>query len=104
MPNNVLWHEQELADYILAFTERVIPLETAYEMIDRLEDASLAADTETHQNHLLSIAAQFTVHDPDTDRCPRCNSEMVQRTNTRTGEVFLGCCHFPKCKAVRKFH
>ncbi|PPT92363.1 restriction endonuclease, partial [Xanthomonas arboricola] len=29
--------------------------------------------------------------------CPRCSSALVQRTNRRTGENFLGCIQFPKC-------
>lgn len=29
--------------------------------------------------------------------CPRCGSYLVQRTNQRTGENFLGCSQFPKC-------
>ncbi|WCE06386.1 restriction endonuclease [Pseudoxanthomonas sp. JBR18] len=32
--------------------------------------------------------------------CPRCGSTLVQRTNRRTGEPFLGCSHFPKCRGT----
>ncbi len=32
--------------------------------------------------------------------CPRCGSDLVQRTNRRTGESFLGCSHFPKCRGT----
>lgn len=32
--------------------------------------------------------------------CPRCGSAFVQRRNRRTGEQFLGCSQFPKCKAT----
>ncbi|MCC4602232.1 restriction endonuclease [Xanthomonas melonis] len=30
--------------------------------------------------------------------CPRCGSTLVQRRNRRTGENFLGCSQFPKCR------
>ncbi|WP_104553860.1 restriction endonuclease, partial [Xanthomonas arboricola] len=30
--------------------------------------------------------------------CPRCGSALVQRRNRRTGESFLGCIQFPKCR------
>ncbi|WDK31774.1 restriction endonuclease [Xanthomonas campestris] len=32
--------------------------------------------------------------------CPRCSSALVQRTNRRTGENFLGCIQFPKCRGT----
>lgn len=30
--------------------------------------------------------------------CPRCGSALVKRTNRRTGENFLGCIQFPRCR------
>ena len=35
---------------------------------------------------------------PQRQACPRCGSALVQRTNRRTGEGFLGCSQFPKCR------
>ncbi|WP_440975279.1 restriction endonuclease [Pseudoxanthomonas winnipegensis] len=32
--------------------------------------------------------------------CPRCGSDLVQRINRRTGEHFLGCRQFPKCRGT----
>ncbi|WP_349779567.1 restriction endonuclease [Xanthomonas sp. WHRI 7065] len=32
--------------------------------------------------------------------CPRCGSALVQRRNRRTGENFLGCTQFPKCRGT----
>jgi len=32
--------------------------------------------------------------------CPRCGSALVQQTNRRTGESFLGCSQFPKCRGT----
>lgn len=37
------------------------------------------------------------------DLCPdsewnECNGKMVLRTNRRTGEQFVGCSQYPKCK------
>lgn len=34
------------------------------------------------------------------ESCPRCGGSMVSRTNRRTGEVFLGCPAYPKCKGT----
>jgi len=30
--------------------------------------------------------------------CPRCGSELKERTNTKSGDIFWGCGSFPKCK------
>ncbi|TAA25797.1 restriction endonuclease [Pseudoxanthomonas winnipegensis] len=32
--------------------------------------------------------------------CPRFGSDLLQRTNRRTGENFLGCSQFPKCRGT----
>lgn len=32
--------------------------------------------------------------------CPRCGSTLVQRTNRRTGQNFLGCIQLPKCRGT----
>ncbi|ASK98518.1 restriction endonuclease [Xanthomonas campestris pv. merremiae] len=35
-----------------------------------------------------------------TPSCPRCGSALVQRRNRRTGENFLGCSQFPRCRGT----
>lgn len=35
-----------------------------------------------------------------TPSCPRCGSALVQRRNRRSGENFLGCSHFPRCRGI----
>ncbi|MCC8669178.1 hypothetical protein LN461_07410 [Xanthomonas arboricola] len=34
--------------------------------------------------------------------CPRCGSALAERRNRGTGELFLGCSRFLKCRGVRK--
>ncbi|WP_413782776.1 topoisomerase DNA-binding C4 zinc finger domain-containing protein [Thalassovita sp.] len=33
--------------------------------------------------------------------CPRCGGPMIQRTNRRSGQPFLGCSRYPRCKGTR---
>lgn len=33
--------------------------------------------------------------------CPRCGSALVRRFNKRTGEAFLGCSQFPRCRGSK---
>ncbi|WP_415916528.1 restriction endonuclease [Xanthomonas arboricola] len=35
-----------------------------------------------------------------TPSCPRCSSALVQRRTRHTGESFLGCSQFPKCRGT----
>ena len=35
---------------------------------------------------------------PTLKRCPDCNSQMVIRTNGYTGDRFLACSGFPRCR------
>ena len=30
--------------------------------------------------------------------CPRCGALLIERTNSETGEPFLGCTTWPECK------
>lgn len=37
---------------------------------------------------------------PDAAPCPRCGGALVQRVNRSTGQRFLGCSNFPKCRGT----
>jgi len=45
----------------------------------------------------LSLAAVVNPSDP---KCPRCGSALMRRINRRTGNGFLGCSQFPKCRGT----
>ena len=34
------------------------------------------------------------------DECPDCGARMVERTNRKTGEMFLGCSTYPECSGT----
>ena len=38
--------------------------------------------------------------EPKALPCPRCGGALVQRINSRTGQRFLGCSSFPKCRGT----
>lgn len=33
--------------------------------------------------------------------CPECGEPMRERTNQTTGEIFLGCSDYPRCRGTR---
>jgi hypothetical protein len=48
-------------------------------------------DEEIKQTHIASLKAA-------ANTCPWCNSELIERTNRKTGAAFIGCSTYPKCK------
>lgn len=56
-----------------------------------------------HQAHELGIEPVLVSAidaAPQAPACRRCGSDVVQRTNRRTGEAFLGCSQFPRCRGT----
>ncbi len=56
----------------------------------------------TNREHIKNVQARLSTN---LERlCPRCGSEMVQRTvksGEKAGGIFWGCSSFPKCRAVQ---
>ena len=47
------------------------------------------------------IEEKQVVFSGNTFKCPKCNSLMVQRINSKTSEIFFGCKAYPICKATK---
>lgn len=52
--------------------------------------------TTATQGHAPALAS--TDPDPVKSRCPNCELVLVERRNRRTGEAFLGCSGYPRCR------
>ena len=39
---------------------------------------------------------------PVNHKCPKCNSQMLERYNKSSGEMFYGCSRFPDCRGTRQ--
>ena len=89
LPSNVLSHG--LGSYIKQFNDIVLS-DTEIQRI-----CGLLIDTEgkiSKQEHLQSLHER---HTSDTV-CPKCGSDLVERTVKETGSKFLGCSGYPKCR------
>ena len=89
LPSNVLSYG--LGSYIKQFNDIVLS-DTEIQRI-----CGLLIDTEgkiSKQEHLQSLHDR---HTSDTV-CPRCGSDLVERTVKETGSKFLGCSGYPKCR------
>ncbi len=60
-------------------------------------DAAVPPDPSLRVEPVLVATPPIATAEP---HCPRCGSTLVQRTNRRTREPFLGCSQFPRCKGT----
>ena len=102
MPQNVLWSERQLSDYIKSKRVAIFAVNEVRSFADRLNENSLESSREIRRDHVRRVKAHAIARKMNTTHCPRCNSEMVERANKKSGQKFLGCSGYPKCKGTRK--
>ena len=89
LPSNVLSYG--LGSYIKQFQNTVL----SNDEIERICNLLISNEGKiSNQQHLQSLHDR---HTSDTV-CPRCGSDLVERTVKDTGSIFLGCSSYPKCK------
>lgn len=104
MPANVLWGAGTIAPYVMSKTGTTLTQEQVYACIARLRNSALAQTRETNKEHIryLKTRAKIPASPVGKDSCPRCEGNLILRTNKKSGEHFYGCSNFPKCRATRK--
>ncbi|RED13915.1 nuclease-related domain-containing protein [Pontivivens insulae] len=102
MPSSVLWNHRSLPRYVLSKQDVVFTGEQLAGMHAALESAALPASKATHKAHVAHVKIEITRRKNDPNACPKCSARMVERTNKKTGQKFLGCSRFPKCRGVRQ--
>ena len=81
-----------------------VPLLAEYELpghIDSLLNHRLHPGLWTNLTHVRNVKRQASSNEVGAEVCPRCGAVMVERTNKRSGERFLGCRRYPRCKGAR---
>lgn len=98
MPDNVL--DRGLAGYIKKFVQPCL----SQQQVATIENSLLALKAGrslSKADHLHSLKVR---HESST-KCPRCGSELVERTAKRgakAGSRFIGCSAYPRCKYTRQ--
>jgi ssDNA-binding Zn-finger/Zn-ribbon topoisomerase 1 len=74
-------------------------------LIEDILNKRLDPGFRTARTHVRNVKRRRRrISDNATDSgsdCPRCGDVMVERFNRRTGERFLGCRRYPRCRGVR---
>lgn len=102
MPSNVLWRASSLPDYILSHNNSSFSHAEIKSFEKKLTDRALEKTRQTRREHVQKLKERPEKNIGDNAICPRCRSNLVERTNRKTGEKFWGCSKFPKCRFVRK--
>lgn len=97
MPLEVSWSAKELTDSIRTRRRIVLGEEQIDTITALLSVDSVQSTKEVKRAHIRSLKENRTLSD---NSCPRCGSPMVMRENKRSGENFLGCSNFPKCRGT----
>ncbi len=102
MPPNVFWSKGALSNYLAAqktvrFTEKEIR-----RFAQKLRSSALNANAETRRSHIHYIQQKVVQKQNDLTKCPRCGSQMIQRTNRKSGNTFYGCSRYPNCRGTRQ--
>ncbi|MBB3800633.1 restriction system protein [Xanthomonas arboricola] len=74
--------------------------EQLLEMIQAAQQQATTKQTAAPVEPIFASTGSVVSEVVVSPNCPRCGSMLVQRINRRTGENFLGCSQFPKCRGT----
>ena len=97
MPPNV--RTEGLCTYIKSQQEILIAPDEVPGVVRAIQTARLPDTEATAQAHVAQLQARFHTAHRAGDACPRCpDGRLVQRTARSTGNSFLGCSNYPRCR------
>lgn len=102
MPIGVVWGARSLAEYIKSKRVVVVGENELGSLVEGLSENSLQPGIRTRLTHVRHVKTQVAKRQNDAAKCPRCGAKLVERANRQSGEQFLGCSRFPRCKGTRK--
>lgn len=108
MPDNV-GHVRASIEFIRSKQKLLLCDEDISHLARLLRDNKLSAGLSTHLNHVRhvkNLVREKRLEETAADNssrhlsCPRCRGELVQRKNRKSGELFIGCSNFPRCRFI----
>ena len=102
MPAEVVHGVSNLADFIRSKRVPVFAEDEVLRLIEVILDKRLDPGLRTNLTHVRYVKREISNSTVDARKaCPRCSGVMVERANKLSGERFLGCRRYPRCKGVR---
>lgn len=111
MPDSVAWSMHELGRIIGSRRQRLYSTTEVQGFERRLNQTVFEQTPSVKADHLRNLemrgelkttrTVNSETSSQDEPACPRCGAPMAKRTNRKTGECFLGCTRFPKCRGTQ---
>ena len=79
---------------IIDSNEKSISEDDVKKIIEKLSEFT-GASKEIKERHIKDVKK---IKENILNQCPRCKRKIVKRVNKSTGEFFIGCAGFPKCR------
>ena len=102
MPPGVLQGISELENFVRS---KSVPVFTQHELeriYKWIQEKRLKPGSRTDLTHVRNVKRRISDNGTDYETtCPRCGGVLAERLNQRTGERFLGCKRFPRCRGSR---
>ena len=102
MPENVVWGKSSLAGYIKFNRYVVLDEQHRDELVSKLLEFRLRPGFWTDRQHIRNVQRQLSGNPSESALCPRCGAAMTERVNGKTGDRFLGCTKYPRCRGTRQ--
>lgn len=102
MPIEVVQGVFSLVNFIRAKRDLVFTEDEVSRFIEDILNKRLDPGFRTERSHVRNVKRRISENaNGSGTTCPRCGETMVERLNRRTGERFLGCRRFPRCRGAR---
>lgn len=101
MPPEVVKGVSALSKFVKSRSEPVIGEHELPGLVAKLLDQRLRPGWRTNRLHTRNVQRLASGGAADLNICPRCGAGLVERINRRSGEKFLGCERYPKCRGTR---
>ncbi len=102
MPAEVVRGVFSLTGFIRAKRVPVFTQEEVRSFVESILAKRLDPGFRTERTHVRNVKRKISKNTANSEiTCPRCGGVMVERVSKPSGERFLGCKRFPRCRGTR---
>ena len=107
MPDNVCLGGSYIS-YIKLFRKKIFSPDELARIRTAIEDGRKKKGFQTNREHVAGLKRRLEEQSEPSYKnnlqaiCKRCGGAMVERRNKKTGQKFLGCSNYPKCRNIEQ--
>lgn len=96
MPENVL--KGRSTDYIMSKRQVLLTDREVTGICSKLQSIKNSTSLLAGRRHTRELKERFD----NTTKCPKCGCDLVERSSKQTGDIFIGCSNFPRCRYTKE--